>query len=108
MIPLDLVVKIQNLASKSNREICGAVDNLFNLYPIKNVAKASNEFILDKFEYLRLLNTLKQQNRHVIVIFHSHLDGDITPSKCDLEAVKRLKIPYLIVSKNKYHLELVK
>lgn len=108
MIPIDLIVKIQTLAAKSNREICGVIDNTFQLYSIRNVAKASNEFILDKLEYLRLLNKLKSEGKCIICIFHSHLDGDVTPSECDLKAIERLKTPYLIVSKNKHHYQGVK
>lgn len=99
--------KLYTMAAASpTREICGVLSispsNHIELTPIINVAEKDHHFVLQKSGYFRTLSKLKEEGTSILAIYHSHLNGDPTPSQVDVEAAKRTGFNYLIVANQKY------
>lgn len=98
----DLLTQLYKMAAASpHREICGII-TADKVYPLVNVAQKDNHFVLQKSGYFRTLNLLKQEGKEVLAIYHSHINGDPTPSPADIAASRRTKHNYLIVAAQKY------
>lgn len=100
-----VITQLQDLAKASPYEICGVIGSDFTIHPIRNVAKnPTNCFIFDKKEYFTLIKKFKEDGCKVICIYHSHPNGDVTPSQADLNYTKNHKIPQIIVSGSRFRL----
>lgn len=99
-----VIEQLKQLAKQSpTKEICGVIDNNFDIHPITNVAKnASTCFIFSKREYFTLMKKFKEEGNKVLFIYHSHPSGYVTPSKADLDYTDRSGIPQIIVSTKNY------
>ena len=97
-----LVIKeLQLRAARSpKREVCGLVDSAGTTYPITNVAGPAHHFIMDKREYAIACNTIKKIGRTIAYCYHSHLNGDASPSDADRRAQASTGLPYLIIAAN--------
>lgn len=99
----EILCYLYKLAQYSpNKEICGLVDSEGNIYPITNVSKIPSDFVLSRQGYGEALKAIKDKNCTVEFVYHSHLNGDPTPSKNDLVSLNLCKHDYLIVANNKY------
>jgi proteasome lid subunit RPN8/RPN11 len=98
----DLLTQLYKMAAASpRREICGVLTK-DQIYPIVNVAQQDHHFVLQKSGYFRTVNKLKEEGTPILAIYHSHINGDPTPSKADIEAAHRTGLNYLIVTTQKY------
>jgi len=100
----ELILELQAQAKlNSTQEICGVIGSDMQIYPIRNVAKVSAScFIFDKRQYFLLMNTFKEYNIKVAYVYHSHPNGDPTPSRADIDYTKRSGVPQIIITKNTY------
>jgi proteasome lid subunit RPN8/RPN11 len=99
MIPAAALKEIQILAAKSpQREVCGLIDSTGRVYPILNTALQNNHFQMSKQEYGLAVNTIKAAGNSITCVYHSHINGDATPSAADRLSQQALKIPYLIIA----------
>lgn len=88
-----------------HEEICGVVDTQFRIHPVTNVAKDVHScFVFARQEYFAVVKSLQQTGDKIICVYHSHPNGDVTPSEADKAFTKRSGIPQLIVSTNTYTL----
>lgn len=103
MLTEETINKVNKYASNSPlKEICGFIDSEGELYPIANVSSIPTDFIMSRIGYGRALKAIKLKGRTVKCVYHSHLDGNPTPSKNDLEGIKQTKLDYLIVANGRY------
>lgn len=103
MLSKDILTHLYTLASNSpTREICGVLTEDLQLMPVANVAKDNQQFIMDKREFFKILNKLREENRRVLAIYHSHPNNDPTPSQADIDSSRRTGYNYLIVTTNQY------
>lgn len=94
---------VRLLAGRSpHKEICGLVDSEGDVYPILNVSLVPSDFVFSKSMYGRTLKKIKELGRTIKCVYHSHLDGDPTPSSNDLNSMEICKLDYLIVAKDSY------
>lgn len=87
------------------REGCGLLGVLKGkLYwlPCSNIAKDSEEFILDSSEFFRF-----KLQYDIVGIVHSHPDAPSTPSEHDVASCNALGIPYYIFSFPSMNLDIV-
>lgn len=94
-------------ANSPTREVCGLLvasddDTGIEIIPIINVAKSGDQFVMHKGGYLRALRKLQQEDREIMAVYHSHPNGDPTPSQADIDAARRTGHNYLIVTNNQY------
>jgi proteasome lid subunit RPN8/RPN11 len=103
MIYQDLLPTIyEHAASSPFREVCGVVSTRGVVYPIENVSGNPSDFIFSKRDYAKAVAAVARDNDTIKCIYHSHWNGDPTPSKADREACARVGIDYLIVAGNKF------
>ena len=103
VMPDALLSKLNILAALSpDKEICGLITSDYHILPIKNVARQGNQFVMDKLEYLRALSALRSDCKDVFAVYHSHPNGDLTPSECDIKAARTTGHNYLIVTSHHY------
>lgn len=103
MVDSTVITKLQAMAGSSPcREICGLIDTAGEVYPILNVAINSGDFTFSRAGYGRALNKIKQAQRTVLCVYHSHLNGDARPSAADVLAIRRTGFDYLIVANNSH------
>ena len=75
-------------------EACGFVMRDGSIIEIRNVASDPlNTFTMDLRQISREVNV-----RRIGAIWHSHPNGDIRPSKADLEAIRLCEWGYIIVT----------
>jgi proteasome lid subunit RPN8/RPN11 len=99
MIPAAALKEIQTRASQSpNREVCGLIDSTGRVYPLRNTALQDHHFQMSKQEYGLAVNTIKAAGNSITCVYHSHINGDATPSAADRLSQQALKIPYLIIA----------
>lgn len=107
MVPDAVIKHLQELCRQNpTQEVCGLIDSENETYFIRNVAPAASrhrEFRFDKREYVQALQDIKGLCRTVKAVFHSHPQGDCTPSKADCAYILQSKTSALIVSNDSYH-----
>lgn len=91
--------RLHQLAKRSpGREICGLVDSAGDIYPIKNVAKNNEHFVMERREYFSTLSRIEKSGRTVWCVYHSHLGTDPTPSPQDTASMEACKVSFMIVT----------
>ncbi len=94
---MDLYEQIEKHFEKEYpRESCGVlsvVKGKKEWFPVKNVAKDKDDFIMDSDEYINLMITTD-----IIGIVHNHIEGSSEPSETDILACNAMGIPYYIFS----------
>lgn len=107
MVPDAVIKQLQSLCQQHpTQEVCGLIDSENEIYVVQNVARRPTrhrEFVFDKREYLQALQHIKEVGRSVKAVFHSHPQGDCTPSKSDCAYILQSKTSALIVSNDSYH-----
>lgn len=99
MLTKDVLSQLYKMAAASpHKEICGVLTQDLEVIPIRNIARVNHHFILHRGDWFRLLNRLKEERRPVLAVYHSHIDGDTTPSEADIQASKRTGYDYLIIT----------
>lgn len=94
-------------ATSPLKEICGILvasddDTGIEIIPVINVANSGDQFVMQKSGYIRALRRLQAEGKEVMAIYHSHPNGDPTPSPADIAAALRTGHNYLIVTTNQY------
>ncbi len=78
------------------REGCGVlavVKGKKQWFPVKNIAKNNNDFIMDSDEYMNIMLT-----SDIVGIVHNHINGSPDPGETDIQQCNVLGIPYYIFS----------
>jgi proteasome lid subunit RPN8/RPN11 len=78
------------------QEACGVIVNNFGVieyFPITNIAKDDQDFIMDTDEYLNIY-----YSKEVVGIVHSHVNISCNPSEYDILQCNAVQIPYYIFS----------
>ena len=103
MIDQETIDSINQLAvAARDREICGVVDDYLWVHPIKNVARAGEDFVFSRQEYGQVLSRLQESGRKILCVYHSHLHNSTSPTPSDLKGMLACKYDYLIVNGNTY------
>lgn len=99
----DFKILLKNLSLDSETsliaELCGLVgvdevNNKLIYQKMKNRAQTpENYFMIDPYDYLSFIKKYK-----LLLIFHSHLLGDESPSEFDLKTSENSCVPFLIYS----------
>ena len=92
----------EEAAASPAKEVCGLISKFGRVIPISNVSSIPTDFVFSKREYYSALNNLKREGDQIACVYHSHINGDPSPSENDLAAVKRMKLAYLIVAGTAY------
>lgn len=100
---LGALPRIKEEASASPaREVCGLITCSGAIHPIRNISSNPHDFVFSKQDYYEALNRIKKAGDQIACVYHSHLNGDPTPSQNDLAAIKNMKLDYLIVAGSAY------
>lgn len=97
-----LTLVLKYAANSPFKEVCGLVDSEGEVHPIVNVSSINSDFIMSRIGFGRALKNIKTSGRTVKCVYHSHLNGDTTPSPNDLSSLNQCKFDYLIVANGKY------
>lgn len=99
MVSTEIINHIQQLAAASpQREICGVVDSTGVVHPIPNVSTVPTDFVFSRPGYGKVLKYLQAEGRTITCVYHSHLNGDPTPSAHDCRSMRACGLDYLIVA----------
>lgn len=100
----DTVTKLMLFAKLNpDKEVCGLLDTEGDIYPVDNEAKEpQNCFVFNKRQYIQTLRDIKEREREVLCVYHTHPSGDATPSKADVEFAHRCQFPSLVVTHQEY------
>lgn len=100
----EVIEKIQYLCRQNLREeICGIITDDLEIIPIRNISSNKQScFIFDKREYIEALKYLKENNKHIYCIYHSHPTNNPEPSKADCNFILSSKTSALIVTPVSY------
>lgn len=105
VIPRVIINKILGHAQRTAPQECvgilsGSQGEITGWHPMKNSLQANTEFLLDPAEQLQLFKKLRQENRELLAIYHSHPTSPAIPSQLDLAQSEYPHALYLIVSLN--------
>ncbi|MBF0584618.1 MAG: M67 family metallopeptidase [Magnetococcales bacterium] len=67
-------------------------------HPLTNQWQDGRRFLADSTELIALLRQLRAEGRELVAIYHSHPQGDTTPSSTDLQQAYYPDALYLIIS----------
>lgn len=67
-------------------------------HPLTNQWQDGRRFLADSTELIALLRQLREEGRELVAIYHSHPQGDTTPSSTDLQQAYYPDALYLIIS----------
>ena len=103
VIPRVIVNKILGHAQRTAPEECVGIlsgDNrtIQGWHPLTNQRRDPRRFLADSGQQIRLFKQLREQDRQVVAIYHSHPKGPPEPSALDLEQAHYPEALYLIVS----------
>lgn len=89
---------LRKLAALSpTREICGLLTRSGRVYPIANVARSNDAFVMQKKQYFAALKKIAEEGDELRAIYHSH-PVNPAPSAKDLEYFQRSGVDMLIVT----------
>ena len=85
-------------------ECCGLIEGVRTgdtieavaFHPTRNLAAASDRFEIDPAEHIRLLRSLRGTGREIVGCYHSHPDGEPTPSPRDRDSAHDEDFVWLI------------
>ncbi|MBF0382201.1 MAG: M67 family metallopeptidase [Magnetococcales bacterium] len=103
VIPRVILNKILGHAQRSAPAECvgilsGNDRDITGWHPLKNSLDQNNRFLADPEQQIELFKTLRQQNRDVVAIYHSHPTSPPVPSELDIAQSEYPNALYLIVS----------
>ena len=84
-------------------EACGILAGLNEgeadaFYPMKNLDEASISYFMDPQEQLKVFKQIRENNRQMLGIFHSHVASEAFPSQKDIRLAFYEDVSYLILS----------
>lgn len=94
-----IVKRIDELSIGATKEVCGIVTTTGEVIPIDNISSNKDTFIFDKRQWYGCKDAYD-----IEFIYHTHLNGDTSPSLEDLITLRRLGYSMLIVSNGKWRL----
>ncbi len=110
-IPRQLAIQLLSEAQQSpHREICGLIGKTesktgtgkFSHYSIKNSAeKPEFRFAMEPEQQIAAMRIMREHGETLFAIYHSHPQGEATPSKTDLEQAAYPNALYLILAPNR-------
>jgi proteasome lid subunit RPN8/RPN11 len=89
-------------------EICGLVGGetigpgvvrATSVYPVKNQSRDSHSFAIDVGTFRRTTDSIRQGGDEPIAVYHTHPDGDVSPSLRDLELPEVTGLAILILAR---------
>jgi proteasome lid subunit RPN8/RPN11 len=81
-------------ALSPSKEICGVIGGDDLIYEFTNIAGNPYSFLFHPKEWVKF----KSLGVGIKAVYHSHLNGDTTPSQADLDNIKRLGFRSVIVT----------
>lgn len=97
-----LVAMLEEAQLKLPAECCGLVagadDVVTELFPIRNALASPRAYFADPAELIRALRRIRERGLRHLGIYHSHPDGDNSPSSRDVELAYYPSSIYFIVN----------
>ncbi|MBF0445684.1 MAG: M67 family metallopeptidase [Magnetococcales bacterium] len=105
VIPRVIINKILGHAQRSAPAECvgilsGNGQDITGWHPLKNSLNQTTRFLADPQQQLALFKTLRQEQKEVVAIYHSHPTTPPVPSETDISQSEYPQALYLIVSLN--------
>ena len=83
-------------------EACGLLGGVgelvYEVFPVTNELHSPSRFRMDPEEQLAAMMHMEEQGYQMVGIFHSHVQGLLSPSETDLEEATYPEVAYLIWS----------
>ena len=103
VLPRVIINKILGHAQRSAPNECvgilsGQGKDITGWYPLKNSLAETTRFLADPSQQIQLFKKLRQEEKEVVAIYHSHPTTPPTPSKLDISQSEYPNALYLIVS----------
>jgi proteasome lid subunit RPN8/RPN11 len=92
-------------------ETCGIIAGVegsntpSRLIPMRNIAQARDFFQFDPQQQLQVWREMEDKGEEPIVIFHSHTDSQVYPSREDIQYATEPQAHYVIISTDSRHHE---
>ena len=103
IIPHFILKRVLGHAQRSLPAECvgvlsGQGQTILGWHPLTNQWQDGRRFLADSTELIALLRQLREEERELVAIYHSHPQADTTPSLTDLQQAYYPNALYLIIS----------
>ena len=78
--------------------LVGAEDEVTGYYPMKNTDQSPDHFRLDPAEQFSVLRKVREENKELLAVYHTHPVSPSRPSKEDIRLAFDPNIRYVIIS----------
>lgn len=84
-MPIPVWNQLRLAAKASDREMCGFIDNRWNLHFVKNSHwEPERHFLMDINDYKKVIERIYVAGERIIGVFHTHPSGNPKPSSGDI------------------------